>query len=99
MAFNYSPKTVTNGLVFHLDADNYKCYNELQTEAYSIARQEANGDLQKLNFVNVAPSDGVQIIDDNGITVFQFDGTDEYLDVVGTPLDNIPTDLTYAAGS
>ena len=97
MSFNYSPKIVTDGLVFYLDAENFKCYNDSQDEAYSIARQEANGDLQKLNFVNVAPSDGVQIIDDNGITVFQFDGTDEYLDVIGTPLDNIPTDLTYAS--
>ena len=97
MAFHYSPKTVTDGLVFHLDADNYKCYNELQTEAYSIARQEVNGDFRRLNFLNVAPSDGVQIIDDNGIKVFQFDGTDEYLRAVGTPLENIPANLTYAS--
>lgn len=97
MAFHYSPKTVTDGLVFHLDADNYKCYNELQTEAYSIANREPGADFRKLDFVNTSPADGVQVINDNGVKVFKFDGTDEYLDSTGTPLENIPTDLTYAS--
>ena len=97
MSFKYSPNIVTDGLVFYLDAENFKCYNDSQDEAYSIARQEVNGDFERLNFLNVAPSDGVQIIDDNGVTVFQFDGTDEYLRAVGVPFENIPTNLTYAS--
>ena len=91
MAFHYSPKTVTDGLIFHLDADNYKCYNNTQTEAYSIANREPGTDFRKLNFLNVAPSDGVQVVDDGNFKVFEFDGTDEYLRAVGTPLVNIPT--------
>lgn len=88
---------VDDGLVFYLDAENIKCYNDIQSEAYSIAKQEVNGNFKRLNFLNVNPADGVQVIDDNGIAAFQFDGTDEYLRAVGVPFENIPANISYCS--
>jgi hypothetical protein len=97
MAFHYSPKTVTDGLIFQLDADNYKCYNNAKTQAYSIANGEPDTNFRRLDFLNVAPSDGVKLVDEGNFHAFEFDGTDEFLRAVGTPLQNIPANLTYAS--
>jgi hypothetical protein len=97
MTFHYSPIITTDGLIFYLDADNYKCYNDTQTEAYSIANGESDTNFRRLDFLNVAPSDGVQLVDEGNFHAFEFDGTDEYLRAVGTPLQNIPANLTYAS--
>lgn len=91
MSFYYSPKIVTNGLVFYLDAQNPDCYSG-QTRAFSIAKREVGSTFSRLNFIG-----GMQVVSNNNLKYFQFDGTDDYLSALGggTPLVNIPANLTY----
>lgn len=45
MAFNYSPKIVTDGLVFYLDAANTKSYVSGSTSWYDLSVNDNNGTL------------------------------------------------------
>jgi hypothetical protein len=67
MAFNYSPKVVTNGLVLYLDAANTKSYVSGSTTWSDISRSGTNGTL-----VN---GPGYSSTNSGNIT---FDGVDDY---------------------
>jgi hypothetical protein len=45
MAFNFSPKIVTDGLVFHLDSSNYRSYVGSGTNLYDLSKNDYNGTL------------------------------------------------------
>jgi len=73
MAFNYSPKIVTSGLVLYLDAANTKSYPTTGTTCNDISGRGNNGTL-----VN-----GVSFVTNNG-GAFSLDGTNDRIDVPRT---------------
>ena len=66
MAFNYSPKTVTDGLVLYMDAANSKSYVSGSTTWNDISRSGNNGTL--INGPTFNSSNGGSIV---------FDGTND----------------------
>jgi hypothetical protein len=68
MAFNYSPKIVTDGLVLYLDAANSKSYPGTGTAWNDISRGGNNGTL--VNGPTFDPANGGSIV---------FDGIDDYV--------------------
>jgi hypothetical protein len=79
MAFKFSPRIVTDGLVLYLDAANERSYNGFGTTWYDLSPSKNNGTL-----VN-----GVQFNDDNNY--FTFNGTSNY---VSTTYNAQLTDFT-----
>jgi hypothetical protein len=73
MAFNYSPKIVTDGLVLYLDAANTKSYVSGSTEWNDISRSENDGTL--INGPTYSSVNGGSIV---------FDGIDDYVTNMGT---------------
>ena len=67
MAFNYSPKIVTDGLVLYLDAANTKSYPSTGTTWTDISRSRFNGAL----------TNGPTFNSSNGGSIV-FDGTNDY---------------------
>ena len=72
MAFNYSPKIVTDGLVLYLDAANTKSYVSGSTIWNDISRGENNGTL----------TNGPTFNSDNGGSIV-FDGIDDRVSKIG----------------
>lgn len=68
MAFNYSPKIVTDGLVLYLDASNPKSYVSGSTSWNDISRSGINGTL----------TNGPTFTSSNRGAIV-FDGTDDYV--------------------
>ena len=68
MAFNYSPKIVTNGLVLYLDATNQRSYVSGSTTWSDISRGGNNGTLT--NGPTFSSANGGNIV---------FDGTNDYI--------------------
>lgn len=68
MAFNYSPKTVTDNLIFAFDAANKKSYSGTGTSITNLSRNNPNG-----YFVNGPTFDSAN----NGS--IQFDGVNDYI--------------------
>lgn len=66
MAFHYSPKIVTDGLEFYIDAANYKSYVSGSTTEYDLVG------IKKLELNN-----GVSYTTDN-LGSLEFDGIDDY---------------------
>jgi len=73
MAFNYSPKIVTDGLVLYLDAANQNSYVSGSTSWNDISRGGNNGTLT--NGPTYSSANGGSIV---------FDGVDDYIDNIGT---------------
>jgi hypothetical protein len=69
MAFNYSPKVVTDGLVLYLDAANPKSYPGSGTTWGDLSRGGNNGTLE--NGPTFSSANGGSIV---------FDGTNDYVD-------------------
>jgi hypothetical protein len=84
MAFNYSPKIVTDGLVLYLDAANSKSYVSGSTTWNDISRSGNNGTL----------TNGPTFNSSNGGSIV-FDGVNDYVDVTTTP--NLTNPLTICA--
>jgi hypothetical protein len=84
MAFNYSPKIVTDGLVLYLDAANSKSYVSGSTTWSDISRGGNNGTLT--NGPTYSSANGGSII---------LDGSNDYVDVTTTP--NLTNPLTICA--
>jgi hypothetical protein len=107
MAIFYSPKIVTDGLVFYIDAQNDNSYNISEDEGYNLTKQEINGDFKRLDWNEnsdpgpppppVFTGTGIEISTDGFIKSFNFDGSDAYFKGVGAPMENIPSELTYTA--
>ena len=70
MAFNYSPKIVTDGLVLYMDAANSKSYVSGSTTWNDISRSGNNGTL--INGPTFNSSNGGSIV---------FDGTNDYVNL------------------
>jgi hypothetical protein len=70
MAFNYSPKVVTNGLVLYLDAANTRSYPGSGTTWTDLSRSGVNGTLT--NGPTFSSGSGGSIL---------FDGVNDYVDV------------------
>jgi hypothetical protein len=70
MAFNYSPKIVTDGLVMYLDAGNNRSYASGSTSWLDLSRGENNGTL--INGPTFSSANGGSIV---------FDGVDDYVSV------------------
>jgi hypothetical protein len=68
MAFHYSPKIVTNGLVLCLDAANTKSYVPSSTTWYDLSKSGYNGVLKN----------GVSYSQSN-LGILNFDGSDDYI--------------------
>ena len=70
MSFSYSPKIVTDGLVFYVDAANPNSYVSGNTTVDSLV-----GDISDslLNGVNFSP---------NRQGIWVFDGVDDYIEVL-----------------
>jgi hypothetical protein len=73
MAFQYSPKIVTDGLVLYLDAANTKSYVSGSTTWNDISRSGVNGTL--VNGPTFSGTNGGSIV---------FDGADDYVTDIGT---------------
>jgi hypothetical protein len=76
MAFNYSPKIITNGLVFYLDAANINSYVSGSTKWNDLSRERNNGTLT--NGPTFNSLNGGRIV---------FDGIDDYVE--STNLTNL----------
>jgi hypothetical protein len=74
MAFNYSPKIVTDGLVFYLDAANSKSYVSGSTAWNDISRGGNNGTL--VNGPTFNSGNGGSIV---------FDGVNDYVTIPDSP--------------
>ena len=72
MAFRYSPKIVTDGLVSYLDAANPKSFVSGSTVWNDLSKNSANGTLTNGPLYNSA----------NGGSIV-FDGTDDFVDNIG----------------
>jgi hypothetical protein len=72
MAFNFSPKIVTDGLVLYLDAANTKSYISGSTVWNDISRSGLNGTLT--NGPTFSSANGGSIV---------FDGSNDYIDNIG----------------
>ena len=79
MAFNYSPKIVTDGLVLYLDAANPKSYVSGSTVAYSLV---PSGSFPRA--ISCSLSGGVGYNASN-LGSFVFDGTNDQLLLENTP--------------
>jgi hypothetical protein len=107
MGFFYSPKIVTDGLVFYIDAQNINSYSISDEKGYNLTKQELNGDFKYLNFLmnsdagppppSASTVTEIDISTDGYIKSFSFDGSDYYFKGVGSPMENIPGDLTYTS--
>jgi len=103
MAFSYSPKIVTDGLIFYVDAQNSRSYEPDLSKVYSLARKEPGASLVYMdNEIDLQqppppdPGDGIVLANDSGILSFQGDGTDEFLRSNGSPFaTNIGPDCTF----
>jgi hypothetical protein len=84
MAFNYSPKIVTDGLVLYLDAANTRSYVSGSTTWTDLSRSGINGTLT--NGPTLSSANGGSIV---------FDGTNDYA-TLGT---SIPTNLQIGQGN
>ena len=73
MAFNYSPKVITDGLVLYLDAANQYSYVSGSTSWNDISRGGNNGTLINGPTFNSANSGSIV-----------FDGTNDYVDLGGS---------------
>ena len=73
MAFNYSPKIVTDGLLLYLDAANTRSYISGSTTWNDLSRSGINGTL--VNGPTFSSTNGGSII---------FDGTNDYVDLGGS---------------
>ena len=82
MAFHYSPKIVTDGLVLYLDAANTKSYPRVGTTWSDISRGGNNGTL--VNGPTFNSANGGSIV---------FDGIDDY---VSTPIRNLDRPCTFS---
>lgn len=93
MSYHFFPNIVTDGLVFHIDAQNPNSYNNIGTEAYSLVKRE-NGS----NFRRLTIQSGVLIQSMNDITYFFLNGVN-YLSTFGfgTPMVNLSPNITYAS--
>jgi hypothetical protein len=80
MAFNYSPKVVTDGLVLYLDAANPKSYPGSGTAWRDISRSGNNGTL----------TNGPTFNNGNGGSIV-FDGVNDYITVSTTPINTVLT--------
>jgi len=83
MAFNYSPKTVTDGLVLYLDAANSKSYVSGSTTWSDLSRGGNNGTL----------TNGPTFNSSNGGSIV-FDGVDDYVIVPNNQVFNINDNFT-----
>ena len=81
MAFNFSPKVVTDGLILYLDAANTKSYVSGSTTWNDISRTGANGTL--INGPTFNSGNGGSIV---------FDGSNDY---VGTNNIQTTSNFTY----
>lgn len=82
MAFNYSPKIVTDGLILYLDAANSKSYVSGSTTWNDISRGGNNGRL----------ANGPTFTGSNGGSIV-FDGVDDY---VLTPIQTLDRPCTFS---
>jgi hypothetical protein len=73
MAYNYSPKTITDGLVFCLDAANSRSYPGSGTDWNDLSRGRNNGTL--VNGPTFNSANGGSIV---------FDGVDDYSNIGST---------------
>lgn len=81
MAFNYSPKIVTDGLVLCLDASNPRSYASGSTAWLDLSRSENNGTL--INGPTFSSANGGSIV---------FDGTNDYGEI---PFETILNDCSF----
>jgi len=83
MAFAYSPKIVTDGLVFAVDAANKKSYPGSGTTWSNLSRNGIDGTL-----VNTPTYSS------NNLGTFSFNGTNEYVSIPANNTTNIQGSLT-----
>jgi hypothetical protein len=83
MAFNYSPKIITSGLVFYLDAANINSYVSGSTKWNDLSREGNNGTL----------TNGPTFNSSNGGSIV-FDGTNDYVIFPDSPSLSITGDMT-----
>jgi len=86
MAFNYSPKIVTDGLVLYLDAANQYSYVSGSTSWNDISRGGNNGTL--INGPTYSTDGGGSIL---------FDGVDDYVQLSATPSSLVTSNVTISS--
>jgi hypothetical protein len=85
MAFNYSPKVITDGLVLYLDAANQYSYVSGSTSWNDISRGGNNGTL--VNGPTYSSANGGSIV---------FDGTNDYVSIPYSNIISTPTSFTLS---
>lgn len=86
MAFSYSPKIVTDGLVLYLDAGNAYSYVSGSTNWNDLSRSQANGSL--INGPTFSSADLGSIV---------FDGNNDYIDLGNPNLYKFTTNFSISA--
>jgi hypothetical protein len=84
MAFNYSPRIITNGLVLYLDAANTRSYPGSGTAWNDLSRSGNNGTL--VNGPTFSSGNGGSIV---------FDGVNDYSQVTGTIITSTATFIAW----
>ncbi len=102
MAKHWSPRVVTDGLIFYIDAQNPNGYEPDLSKVYSLVNQEDGGDFTYLvNEIDLQqppppdPGDGITLANDGGILSFEGDGTDEFLRSQGAPFATLGPNITF----
>tara|TARA_R100000657_G_C4634008_1_gene81358 strand:+ start:26 stop:826 length:801 start_codon:yes stop_codon:yes gene_type:complete len=104
MAIFHSPKIVTDGLIFYIDAQNTYSYSINDGIINNLGKKELETTFKELEFVentdpgtppSASTTSQIVVTTDDNIKSFFFDGTDYYFKGVGTPMGNIPNNLTY----
>ena len=107
MAIFHSPKIVTDGLIFYIDAQNTNSYNIDDGVINNLGKKEIGSNFRRLDFEfdtdpgppppSASTTTEIVVTTDDNIKSFFFDGTDYFFRGVGTPMVNIPANLTYTA--
>ena len=88
MAFRYSPKIITNGLILYYDGANPKCYVSGDTVSNDLSITQSTGTL----------TNGVTYdTDNNGSWVF--DGIDDYIDCTNNAAFNQDFDTAFSVSA
>jgi hypothetical protein len=90
MAFNFSPKIVTDSLVMYIDPQNDRSITIGSLTASNLLPKKGNLTAHKL-------ISGVYLNQLNDKRFFTLDGSDDYIDAVGSPIEVLSPNMTFCA--
>ena len=90
MSFYFSPRIITDELVMYVDPQNDRSIQIGDLSANNLLPREGN--LSSISLLN-----GAYVNQLNSRRFFTFDGVDDYIDVIGSPIDSLSSNMTFCA--